>query len=448
MEVTIPYGSQAQPLIVPAGQVVGTYLPEKLPAAPNPEARLRQSIELGIQRCGIDDKAKPGAKACIVVTDRTRTTPNRFIVPVLLEELNARGIADEDITILIGLGMHARDNPRAIADNVGQAVAERVEVLNHEPDNAEAMIRLGETSFGTPVEVHERYAEADVRLGTGNVNPCMLAGWSGGGKIVLPGVASRRSIYENHKRFTRTLAELRCGSLMGVMPPQNIIRADLEEAATISGLDMLVNTALNAERKIVDVYSGAHVAAHRAAVERMRPYVEVRPSETVDIMVAGVGEVGFEVSLFQGGSRVCGGVDRYLKDGGTLVMVNECREGIYEGFEHREFREWMRQMPTPARLAELTEQMEIGGEKSCVLYTFSWLIHERGCRIVIVTENMTAEELEEVHLGHACTVQNAVDEALSRHGPNASIAIMPYAGLVLPVLAKRETQEQVRANDT
>lgn len=113
-------------------------------------------------------------------------------------------------------------------------------------------------------------------------------------------------------------------------------------------------------------------------------------------------------------------------------MANECREGIYEGFEHEEFREWMRQMPTPAKLRELTEGMEIGGEKSCVLHAFSWLIHQKKCRIITVTDNMTREELKEVHLDHASHVQQALEEALSCHGNGASAAVMPYAGLVLP----------------
>ena len=92
----------------------------------------------------------------------------------------------------------------------------------------------------------------------------------------------------------------------------------------------------------------------------------------------------------------------------------------------------MRKMPTPAKILELTENMEIGPEKSCVLHTFSWLIHEKKCRIQIVTDNMTKEELKEVHLEHASTVQHALDEALDRYGNGASVAVMPYAALILP----------------
>ena len=430
--VNIPLGSGVEQVSVPGGHFLGTYTPREMPAAREPEALLEKTIEEGIERSRVPDKAKPGARVCIAITDRTRPTPNHVILPILLRLLNNHGISDEQITVMIGVGMHAPDSTEAILQNVGKAVADRVEIINNEPDNQGAMVSMGTTSFGTPVDIHERFAEADIKIGTGNVTPCMLAGWSAGGKIVLPGVASRRTIYENHKRFTEVLAETGCASLMGIMPPQNVVRADMEEAATITGIDMVVNTVLDSKKRLIAAHSGDHMSVHRTAVAESRPHVEIRIPEKVDIMITGVGEVDYEVSLFQGGSRVCGGVDRYLKDGGTLVMANDCREGIYEGFEWEEFREWMHRMPTPARIRELTEAMEIGGEKSCVLYTFSWLIHEKKCRIITVTGNMTEGELKALHLDHASHVQEAFDKALSFYGNDASIAAIPFAALVLP----------------
>jgi nickel-dependent lactate racemase len=430
--VDIPLGSTVQQARIPDAQFAGTYLPRKMSVPRDPDGMLRQSIQDGMEHNGLGDRIRPGAKACIVITDRTRPTPNHLILPILLDTLNGYGIRDRDITVLVGVAMHAPDSLEAIRQNVGKAVADRVEIINSEPDNESAMVFIGKTSFGTPVEVHRRFAEAEIKIGTGNVTPCMLAGWSGGGKIVIPGVASRCTIYENHKLFTGILAELGRGSLMGIMPPHNVVRADIEEAATMSGVDMVVNTVLDSKRRLFAVYSGHHVLVHRSAIDVLRPYVEVSVPQKVDVMIVGVGEIDYEVSLFQGGSRVCGGVDRFLNDGGTLIMSNDCREGIYEGFEHEEFREWMRQMPTPAELRERTEAMEIGGEKGCVLHTFSWLIHQKKCRIITVTENMTKEELKEIHLDHASHVQHAVDEALGCYQNGASVAAIPFGALVLP----------------
>jgi nickel-dependent lactate racemase len=438
MKVQIPYGYEMLEMQVPDSRVVGSCSPRPMPPAPDPGTLLSQAIQVGLEGRRVAAKAGPTAKACIVVTDRARSTPSDCIVPILLDQLNRLGVPDRNITVISGGGMHAADSRADLLRTLGRAVLGRVEVVTNEPDNDAVMRTLGVSDIGTPVELHRRFAEADIKIGVINVNPCMLAGWSGGGKIVQPAIASRRSIYHNHKAFVAALMELRCASLMGVMPPHNPVRADIEQCATISGIDMVVNTVLDSKRQLVDVFCGDHIAAHRAAVARMAPHVEVSLPQAVDVLVAGVGDPALEVSLFQGGSRVCGGADRYLRPGGTLVMVNACEEGIYEGFEHEEFREWMRRMPTPSEIGQLVEDGEMGGEKGCVLFTFSWLLHEMKCRIIVVTHGMTPTELKEVHLDHASSLQQALDEALSNYANAASLGIMPHAGLVLPLLQKRQ----------
>lgn len=130
-------------------------------------------------------------------------------------------------------------------------------------------------------------------------------------------------------------------------------------------------------------------------------------------------------------------MDRYLKRGGTLTLTNACEEGIDAGFEHEEYRDRMRQMPTADQIGQLVQDGAMGGEKGCVLFTFSWLLHEMKCRIVVVTHGMRRSKLEEVHLVHATTVQEAVDRALSDYASGASVGLVPYAALALPVLPKR-----------
>lgn len=435
MKIQIPCGYEMLEMHAPDSCVAGICSPRPMLPAPDPGRLLSQAIQDSLEECNVVAKAGPTAKACIVVTDRARSTPINCIVPILLDQLNRLGVPDWNITVISGGGMHAADSREDLLRTLGRAVLDRVRVVTNEPDNDTVMLTLGVSDIGTPVELHRRFAEADIKIGVINVNPCMLAGWSGGGKIVQPAIASRRSIYHNHKRFVTALMELHCASLMGIMPPHNPVRADIEQCATISGIDMVINTVLDSKRQLVDVFCGDHITAQRAAVARMAPYVEVSLPQAVDVLVAGVGDPALEVSLFQGGSRVCGGADRYLRPGGTLVMVNACEEGIYEGFEHEEFREWMRCMPTPSEIGQLVEESKMGGEKGCVLFTFSWLLHEMKCRIIVVTPGMTCTELNEIHLDHAPSVQQALDDALSDYD-SASLGIIPHAGLVLPVLCK------------
>jgi lactate racemase len=262
MQVKIPIGHKFQQIDLPAGQVAGVCMPGTMPHALHPETLVQKAIEGSLQTTGVAEKAARGRpRACVVVTDRTRSTPLGLIAPLLLDQLNALGVPDARITIISGGGMHAADTRSDLMQTLGPAVLERVTTATNEPDNDGIMISLGTTGLGTPVEAHRSYAEGEIKIGVTNVNSCMLAGWSGGGKIVLPGVTSRRTIYHNHKHFVGTLAALRCASLMGVMPPDNLVRADVEEAAAITGVDMVVNTVLDEQRRLVDIYCGAHGAS-------------------------------------------------------------------------------------------------------------------------------------------------------------------------------------------
>ena len=290
--------------MLPPGQVAGVCMPGVMTAAPDPVSLVERALQASLEATGIAQNAARGkTDACIVVTDRTRSTTLPLSVPSLLDCLNSLGVPDSRITVISGGGMHAADTRADLEITLGPEVLARVATAVDEPDNDGAMVRLGTTSYGTPVEVLRIFVEAGIKIGVTNVNSCMLAGWSGGGKIVLPGVTSRRTIYENHKRFTAILAELRCASLMGVMPPQNAVRADIEEAAAIAGIDLVVNTVQDPQRRLVDLYCGDQIAAQRDAGARMAPHVEVSLAQPVDVLVSAVGDPALEVSLFQGGSR-------------------------------------------------------------------------------------------------------------------------------------------------
>ena len=418
---------------LPEEQVVGVCNPQSMSAVSDPIHAVERAILAGIEETNLRDKVTSEARACIVISDRTRSTPNRLVLTALLDQLNQLGVPDSRITVISGGGMHAPDSQSDLTELLGQELLSRVDIITNEPDNDEVMVNLGATKIGTPIDVHQKYAEAELKLGITNINPCMLAGWSGSGKIVMPAISSRRAIHHNHKIFVDPLLEIGAASLMGIMPPDNPVRVDIEEFATLSGLDMVVNTVLNSQRAIAKVFCGEHIAAHRAAKQFMQPFVEVSLPQKVDIMVVGVGDPALEISLYQGGSRICGGVDRFLKPGGTLILSIACTEGIYEGFEHEEYREWMKKMPTPTEIGQIMEEGGMGGEKGCVLFTFSWLIHQLNCRIIIVTAGMSPQELNEVHLDYADHVQGALEDAVGSYA-TPTIGVMPYGGLVLPIL--------------
>jgi nickel-dependent lactate racemase len=246
--------------------------------------RVRETVASGLEKVMADKARRRGASACIAATDRTRSTPLALILPVLLDRLNAFGIADRGICVISGGGMHAADCRTDLVQTLGQSVLDRVEVLTNEPDNAAIQVLMGTSTLDTPVEVHRAVAEADLKVGFILVNPCMLAGWSGDGKIVQPAISSRRSICANHRHFVADPMKLRCASFMGVMPSDNTVRGDPEECAQTAGIDLVINTVLESQQRLVDLFCGDVVGVQRAAVDRMAPFVEVSLPEPIDVL--------------------------------------------------------------------------------------------------------------------------------------------------------------------
>ncbi len=427
----IPYNKGYEVITVPEKNLLGVFNPVWLDPLADPHATVREEIRRELSEIKIMPVDTSKSKVAIAVTDRTRVTPNKLFLSVLLEELNLLGIVDDNITILIGTGMHAPDSQEDIANNCGQEIQKRLQVLNNRPLEKDLHVECGRTSYGTPVQVHKVFAAGDLKIATGNITPCLMAGWTGGGKTVLPGITSQETIYSNHKLFTDQLKGAERGALLGVLPPANIVRSDIEEAADLAGLHMVINSVLNYDHSLVRVLAGHQVKVHRQGVEVATKGLQALFPRKADIIVSGVG-LGFDISLYQGGSRVLQSLDGVIKEEGTVIFACACREGIYEGILQDVYRRWMERMPTPREIEELVRANELPPEDGVVLYVFSWLIHKLRCKIILVTEGLSKEETERVHMTHDTSLQKALDRVLSDHGGSAEVAVLPYGSMMLP----------------
>lgn len=435
-EFKIPYGSSFQVVKVPEEQLLGIFLPQKLETLKNPGKAAREVIRQGLEETQITVKASPACRVAIGITDRTRVTPHRLFLPLLLNELNGLGVPDENITIIVGTGMHAPDSVEDIRRNVGEEIQRRIRIINNHPLEKDLYTRVGQTSYGTPINLHREFAAADIKIVTGNIIPCLMAGWTGGGKTLLPGVVDRDCIYFNHKFSMDQLLKANRGAMLGVLPPENIVRDDIEEAATRAGLDMAVNSVLNFDETLVQVLAGEHREIHREGVNTALKGLEAPFPGKADIIIGGVGNLGFDISLYQGGSRVLQSLDEVIKEGGTIIFTCECREGIYEGIMKDVYTDWMQQMPTPEEIVRLMEEDTLPPEDGVVIYVFSWIIHKLKCNVVVVTEGLTEAELKAVHMNSAPSLQHALDAALDRHGAGAQVAVLPYASMMMPRLTQ------------
>jgi len=301
-----------------------------------------------------------------------------------------------------------------------------VKVVNHNPDDRKRLVGLGRTELGTDLEVNKLFADANIRVTTGTIAPCMLVGWTGGGKTVMPGVSSRHSINQNHTLFVRNVRKTKRGAMFGLIE-DNWVRRDIDDYAQRAGVNLIINTVQDAKEEILGVYAGDLLEAYGRTLAHAKKAMTAAVSEKADVAVVSPGVYSHEVSLYQSASRMFAAVEGLVEKGGTIILVSSCYKGIYEGIEQEEFKRVLLRYRDPEEVLELTEKGEIPSFESCVSYTFVWMM--KNFTTMVVTDGMSKKELEEIGMEHAPTISKALETSLSRHGRDATVTVVPYADI-------------------
>jgi nickel-dependent lactate racemase len=265
--------------------------------------------------------------AAIAVDDLTRPTQAFRFLPFIVDELKKGGIGEESIKIIMAIGCHRPLMKVDQEKKLGKKMANRFPVFNNHP--YEYFVDLGRTSRGTPVQINRHFAEADLKIGVGFITPHPMAGFGGGGKIVIPGLGSMGTIESNH-RPAHSGKIGSAGFSQGYDLNQNELRLDMEEGARMAGLDVIVNSVGTTEGRTAGVFVGDLVKAHRAAVELAREvYITEAPAD-VDIGVFNAFPEDTELCQARKALNVwTGNMNRRLvRDGGKVVIASATSDGL------------------------------------------------------------------------------------------------------------------------
>lgn len=356
----------------------------------------------------------PGKKVVIVTSDLTRPCPTDRLLPPVLDELDAAGIPDGDITVVMALGLHRTMTEAEMETAVGPEVYRRVRVVNHDPADT---VRLGVTSAGTPVEIFRLVVEADFRICLGNLELHYFAGYSGGAKAILPGCASRATLNANHAMMVRP--EAVAGRLNG-----NPVRADIEEGVSMLGVDFILNVIVTGQHRIIGAVAGDVTAAHRRGCELVARRGMVTIEEHADVVLVGAGGYPKDVNLYQA-QKALDNAAHAVRDGGVLILVAECPEGL----GNETFEAWLAGTSSPDELlARIQHEFVLGGHKAAAIaavlkrasvYLVSALPDElvRRCGMVPIADPERAQEM-----------------AFAELGPEAKLLVLPHGGSILPAV--------------
>ncbi|MFH1683842.1 MAG: nickel-dependent lactate racemase [Candidatus Margulisiibacteriota bacterium] len=324
----LKYGLEKVTISVPDEDIIGILAGKHMAPIPAPKDAVRAALQGPIKSPPLSKIVKKGEKIALVVSDYTRATKADIFLPVLVDHLNELGIPDSDIFIVFANGTHPLQTLEKQKKIVGGEISSRIKMFDHECKDEAELVDIGKTSRGTPVKVNKKVYEADRKILTGSITYHYFAGFGGGRKAVLPGVAGYESIQVNHRLSMdpkSTTAAL----------DDNPLSLDMEEAAKMLKPDFIINTVLNENKELCGVFAGDLIAAHRAGCQFINEYAMVKIEQKADLVIAAAGGGGMDINYVQS-HKSMENAHFALKDGGVMILLAESSEGfpsdVYEKY--------------------------------------------------------------------------------------------------------------------
>lgn len=415
--VEIPIGDRR--FSVPVPNLIGVAEPEYTPGVPDSRAEVIRALDEPIGSPGLEELAQGKRTAAIVINDITRPYPGGLMVEELARRLNAAGIPDGNISLIVAYGMHRPNTMEELGEKYGAELLRRFPIVHHDAADPEKNLLLGYTEGGVEVRINRTFAQADVKILTGCIAPHQFAGFSGGRKSVLPGIASLETIRRHHSFPIRPEA-----ISLGILEGNRFHRESLA-AARIAKVDFILNAVENTHRELVRCVAGDLEEAYLAGVEVSRRIWTVRIPEAPDIVVVSPGGYPRDFDLHQS-QKALGCAEMVCPDGGGVILCARCMDGAGKpGKLLREARE-------PRELIDrfLKNGMEPSGTgKAYMLARAVTKFH-----VVLAGSAIPGEDLREMFLDGYDTVEEALEHMLKRYGPEAKVLVIPNASEIIPVV--------------
>ncbi|MEQ3549763.1 nickel-dependent lactate racemase [Pseudonocardia nematodicida] len=420
MDVDLAYGQGWLTVGLPDDLDVTVVEPQYHPAVPEEAAYLREVLAAPVAGPRLRDRVRPGQSMAISMCDLTRPQPRHLMIPAILDEV-AGIIEPEDVVVLVATGTHRGNTDAEIRQMLGGELTDRLRVVNHDSRDTASLTWLGEYGEGVPVWLNSLWVDADVKVTTGFVEPHFFAGFSGGPKLVAPGLAALETVLTLHD--AARIGDER--ATWGVID-DNPVHRDIRTIAAETGVTFAFDVILNREKKIVRAFAGDLLAMHSAAREAAREIAMAPVDDLFDVVVTTNSGFPLDQNLYQ---AVKGMSAAYtvVKPGGTIICAAECRDGFPD---HGSYKEVLASAASPEALfADISARKETVPDQ--------WQVQiqakiQSGARVVMHTSYLSDEELALAHLTQTSDIAATVREVCARIGPEARVCVLPEGPLTVP----------------
>jgi lactate racemase len=294
-----------------------------MPIPADPEQAIAEALNTPVKARSLAEEAKGCQTVCILICDITRPVPNGLILPPVVEALTAAGIKPDNITILVATGLHRPNEGEELRELIGSdQVLAQVKVENHFAGNDNDHIYISRTERGTPVKLDRRFVQADLKIVTGLVEPHFMAGYSGGRKVIAPGIAHRDTITTFHNA-----AFLEHPNSANCVLEGNPLHKELTEIVGMLGRILAVNTVIDDSRNLSFVNYGEISESHAWAIEYIRRYAEIGLDRRFQTVITSGGGYPLDKTFYQTIKGLVGAMD-IVRPGGNIIIFSECSEGL------------------------------------------------------------------------------------------------------------------------
>ncbi|MEV0757693.1 nickel-dependent lactate racemase [Streptosporangium sp. NPDC050280] len=422
MKIRLAYGETGLTVELP-DTATTVVTPVHHEAAPDQMGVLRAALRDPVSGPPLRERVRPGQTVAISACDGTRPQPRHLMIPAILDDLD--GVVDlDDVTILVATGTHRGNTEAELRAMFGDAVVDSVRIVNHDARDPGSLTYLGRFGKDVPVWLNTAWVEADVRITTGFVEPHFFAGFSGGPKLVAPGLAALETVLTLHDAARIGDPRATWGVIEG-----NPVHDDVRAIAEATGVTFALDVILNRDKDIAAAFGGDILPMHAAATAAARRVAMREVEAPFDVVVTTNSGYPLDQNLYQAVKGMSAAF-QVVRPGGVIVCAAECRDGFPD---HGSYREVLASEPSPQALLDAIAARP-------VTVPDQWQVQiqariQAGARVVMHTSYLGDADLATAHLEQTDDIAATVNEALAAAGPGARVCVLPEGPQTIPYLS-------------
>jgi len=424
MNMNLAYGRTGLEVELPDATDVTVVEPTYVPGLPDQAAALRRALQEPIACPPLRELAGPAEQIGIAFSDITRPTPNDLMLPILLDELTH--VPAENITLFNGTGTHRPNTEEELRGMLGDGVVDRYRILQNDADDRASHVLVGTTGRGpgpggNDIWLHRAFVACDVKILTGFIEPHFFAGFSGGGKAVMPGLALLETVMRNHSAQHLDHPRTRWGIREG-----NPLWEEIHEAAAMIAPTFLLNVTLNRDHAITGVFAGDWEEAHAQGCRFVKETAMVPVDHPFDIVITSNSGYPLDLNVYQSVKGMSAAA-QVVKEGGSIIVAAECWDGIPD---HGDYGRLLSETDSIASLLETVR------DPACKRQD-TWQGHIHGlvsqrADVYFYSHHLTDEQIQDALLIPCHTIEETVTTLLERYGPEAAICVLPEGPQTVP----------------